>query len=520
VEQLSAADGLGPDERLAREFGDSMWDAEVFAGIDRIDSKVGINYIETEENAEGDRVLDSVLPRLVARVQRGAADLVAHGGSSRARCGLLAMCADAVRAANFLSLIWSGWDKHAAALQRLRAVKAAYRLVKAALRRAGPTAEDEGGDRAVFACEQAVASDREDSLRHSLEVAFTHTHFYMAQVYAQLGHVAAAASHIESTLARQVHAPGGEASLVHAIESSALDRLDWARNCLRLSEFHRNHRRWSDAAKCVAAARAMVAEEQLGVGIMRHSPPASGAAAAVTDAEHARWYGDLGERTRAECRVHWGHLHRDILRVARDREIGAVTEVDMLGPLGEVGPPRAHRCRRGSWDDILDQCSREAWGAALLGLPCGQEMVVLGVGGTTDRIHSINLSAVVLPREWSLGIDDLVRCLELARGPSRSEVAQAADPEDSATDDEADADEASPPRVDAFGDYLERATPRVEAAEASGLELELLLVKPAPWMLPPEVATFEAARDVFRVANQEYKDAMVRICSGHGPAAC
>jgi hypothetical protein len=153
-------------------------------------------------------------------------------------------------------------------------------------------------------------SDSTSEAVHQLESAYTHTLFYYAQIYASLGRREAAAKYIERTLTRQAAAveaaraaaaasgstsgtpatatPSAEEEDEKAAEadpftgmtpigmpshtpaspaSSGVDRLEWARNALRLTQLFVNKRLWAHAACCIAAAEVMLAwmvQEKLG----------------------------------------------------------------------------------------------------------------------------------------------------------------------------------------------------------------------------------------------------------------
>lgn len=445
--------------------------AEYSAAIDRVDTRLGINFIETEENAEGDRVLQTLIPRLVARVFR-ACQLVRHRWlTTRTRRlalrGALAMTCDVIRGANFLSMIWSGWGRHAGALNRLRLVKAAHNTVLRASRTvhnderridfagagggATPATASEStalgsgslppgvciDSHSAFAmelrpCKGTASSDAHSAgevkrLLRSLDVAVTHTCFYMAQVYGHLSLHNHSAMYVQRTLRRQVsgyrlvgeaepatdgdatpldaspaaeapspakseeeHAASASAGLLEsesAQQGADVDRVDWARNCLKLADYYRNRRRWAAASHCVAVARAMLAQAQRAAeaaGLAKASQPeplptqAEAAAASAggeagaedelaTHADVVAWRSEAGFRGRAESRVSWAHIHRDVLKVARDREIGRLVDADLLGPFGEEGPRLESRGRRSPRVRLCRRCERVAEAAVLAG---------------------------------------------------------------------------------------------------------------------------------------------------------
>ncbi|KAA0152544.1 hypothetical protein FNF29_03771 [Cafeteria roenbergensis] len=636
--ELGAPEGFEWGDMSAAQRSAAAACAELHAGVDRVDARLGINYIETEENAEGDRVLDTTLPRIVGRAWQ-AAQAVARGeGGAAARCGAAAMCADAARAANFLCLIWSGWGKHAAALGRLRAVKAAYNAVSRALKGAprpaaaaaaagggttaaasvdGDDSKEEskagGGEEESASAEGGPAdahracepesedwAGREAALVGSLEVAVTHTLFYATQVYTQLGRGDAAALHVERTLRRQVRdyttaaesrktkeaaaaaaeaaaatappasgAGGGGAdaatagsagparaggaqgaaiaSLLHAVEAEShgggLDRVDWARNCLKLAGVHRARRRWGAAAHCVAAARAMTAEAQRAAEAEGWSPSnqaggrAGGADGGAGDdgeepvaAAVAAWTGDAASRLLGECRTAWGDLHRDLLKVARDREIGLATDTDQLGPAGEVGAEASAsggKARAARERTAAQDCFAEAAAAVALAMPCGLEAAKAGPSAAAAAAREARsaaeagggaaeaaVAAVVGPKGAAKHALEAV--LAKAVGASRSEAAHQADPDDSGSDWEGDEEDGASgaERAAAAGAArrvrrpFEQFIARVRESVGSSPALLVPLVAESVVHEPPAITSFAPAREVFLVANAEYKVAV------------
>jgi hypothetical protein len=361
----SAAAGLDGAERAA------LCDALAVAH-----AQAGAAAVATDETGVGEAHLTTALPWLASRfeVSRAAATwrptvpmtsvaLGVHPPSSHlsqsAASSAEADAADgaaalplqhavrlataALTAASQLALVYSGWDNHARALRVLRVAKRVHRAARGAVTDATAT-ERVGAAAGVLA----------------LDDAYTHLVFYFAQVYGHLGCPAIAARYVERTLTRQLAADerGRDRE-----RGASLDRLEWARNALRLSEAHAVGARpnVAAAALCLAAADLMLGHVAAEAGGARAAADAPAVAAAVAGAGGAtgeaadllreppatppplppRAEGDAAEaaqraRTAAESALHWALLFESILRTAADRRTERDTDPTDAGGAAAV----------------------------------------------------------------------------------------------------------------------------------------------------------------------------------------
>lgn len=83
-----------------------------------------------------------------------------------------------------------------------------------------------------------------------LESAYTHTLFYFAQVYQQLGKAEISAQYCHVTLQRQLEAPD-------------LDPLDWSLHAAALSQYYMTERRFTMSRHCLASSEVMFAQAEV-----------------------------------------------------------------------------------------------------------------------------------------------------------------------------------------------------------------------------------------------------------------
>lgn len=226
----------------------------------------------------------------------------------------------------------------------------------------------------------------------SLDALYTHTLFYLAQVHGHLGQQALAHRYIEATLARQLReqayratpalplqqqqqqpadaavasietgvGDGGAADADAAAATSAIatpvaaaagglsavfavDRNEWVRNALRLSELYSGRAQWAAAAHCLAAADVVLHQAVQAVRRDASTAPGadgaaasgggggsatSGAAAGAGRSRDPCAQGNLADlpdamqRLYAELALHWARLYLECMRLGREREAAA-----------------------------------------------------------------------------------------------------------------------------------------------------------------------------------------------------
>lgn len=280
----------------------------------------GVIHIQTEENSAGEA---SLLQGVEWVKERLLGELL--GSADAPVVAIVEASCTAVEGCNYLALIYSGWDEPGRSLKYLRLAKAVFSAAARRLRSVSSDASDPSSPLSAAA--------------RTLDSLYTHVLFYYAQIYGKLGATAVAAGYIEQTLLRQLR---------EGSRGVGLDRTEWARNAMRISEFHRSRPRgWGAAAMCLAAADVVVAHA------CAESPDGAPEAAAAGDAGWWRKLPEALQRLLAESAVHWAQIYVGVLGEARDERLvaaagraeegaAAAATVSPAPPLGTVDcPPRA-----------------------------------------------------------------------------------------------------------------------------------------------------------------------------------
>ena len=369
----------------------------------------GVLHVQTEENGAGEKALlaglrwveDSLVNRL-----EGAhfSDLAATEA-----------CSSAIEACNYLALLYSGWDEPARSLRYLRISKAIFRAIT---RR--------------FRSLEGVDSKLLTAVR-TLDSMYTHALFYYAQIYGKLGATAIAAGYIQQTLLRQLREQSGHSYPIEstagysAVEPSGqiqgLDRLEWARNAMRISEYHLstcNEQGWCAAMHCLSAADIVVSvacAEVMRKGQSETPPVVAGPAAAPAAEPLWKQLPEALQRLLAESAVHWAQIYASVLGAAREQRLAAtdgLAEVSSVGsgdggastaplrPLGVVRlAPRAIKSDSGPGADAgevppsemidLDESDHEGASdevLATLAAPTGTEAVAVSPESNVSKAAS------------------------------------------------------------------------------------------------------------------------------------
>jgi hypothetical protein len=347
--------------------------------------KLGVNFVQTEENQTGEAHLVHAMGWLVQHfgVPREAVDfptvgraepegLSGLGGASPPSpstatplpfADAVALACAALEAVNYLALLYSGWGNHSRALRCLRVGKRIHARVRT-LQAAEPeaaAAEEEGTAAPSSAAASPLAAAHGAGLA-SLDSLYTHLLFYYAQVYGHLHVPEASARYVERTLSRQLaeqvaadedHAAAAAARAAasasqsegpdwHSGSSAAsLDKVEWTRNVLRLAEYHVGKRAWRAAAICCWAAEGMLgkliaAEEEKKRATAGDRGAAGSAAALVAggDPSSSTPLPEAVSRLLAESATHWGLLYEAMLRIARERDMRRAMRAEMRARTG------------------------------------------------------------------------------------------------------------------------------------------------------------------------------------------
>lgn len=183
----------------------------------------------------------------------------------------LLLAADLLYSCNFQCLLLSGWAKHNSCARRLRIAKAAYSGALHATRtllglgdspslRLSPSFPS----LSIFLLPEDVPPLIQGPLE-AVHALFTHTLFYCAQSFGNLGRPDKSARYVEATLQRQLDLCAGTVKLPPAAEVrneyeqlTDINCLEWAKNAVRLSEYYVGNCEWVAAAHCLTAADVMI----------------------------------------------------------------------------------------------------------------------------------------------------------------------------------------------------------------------------------------------------------------------
>uniref|UniRef100_A0A665URZ0 KIF-binding protein n=1 Tax=Echeneis naucrates TaxID=173247 RepID=A0A665URZ0_ECHNA len=200
----------------ARELdhGDSR-DGLRAAKLGVVEYYLGINHVETEELSAGQEHLMNCIKQLEkCRVSSENVSLFIH-----------------VR--NQLGIIWAGRDETDTAQGFLETAESIYQRY---MKEDGspPTDMTE-----YFTTEEKLLTHQERTKR--FELAYTHTMYYLAQVYQNLGETERAATYCHSTLQRQ-------------LQLNQFNPIEWALNAATLSQYYITKGRYLEGRHCLAAA--------------------------------------------------------------------------------------------------------------------------------------------------------------------------------------------------------------------------------------------------------------------------
>ncbi|XP_062851445.1 KIF-binding protein [Trichomycterus rosablanca] len=180
-----------------------------------IDYYLGVNHIETEELSAGEEYLMNCMK------------LLEQCSVTRENVSLF------IQVRNQLGILWAGRDETEKAQGFLETAESIYvRYVK------------EDGQPPLdlvdfFVPEEDAPSQQERTRR--FEMAYTHTLYYLAQVYKNLEQFERAGRYCHSTLQRQ-------------LQFNQFTPLEWAINAATLSQYYITKTRYTEARHCLAAA--------------------------------------------------------------------------------------------------------------------------------------------------------------------------------------------------------------------------------------------------------------------------
>ncbi|CAL1603939.1 unnamed protein product [Knipowitschia caucasica] len=212
--QEEAVDGLRQDVSTEALCGDSCEGMRV-AKLAAVEYYLGVNHIDTEELPAGQEHLGNCISMLEkCTVTSFNVSLIIH-----------------VR--NQLGILWAGYDETEKAQDFLEVAESNYHHYM----------KDDGSppiDMTDYFCAEENMLTHQERVRR-FELAYTHTMYYLAQVYKNLGQTERAATYCHSTLQRQ-------------LKLNQYNPMEWALNAATLSQYYITKGRYLEGRHCLSAA--------------------------------------------------------------------------------------------------------------------------------------------------------------------------------------------------------------------------------------------------------------------------
>ncbi|TNN52634.1 KIF1-binding [Liparis tanakae] len=185
------------------------------AKLGAVEYYLGVNHVDTEELSAGQEHLMTCMK------------LLERCGVSSENVSLF------IHVRNQLGILSAGWDETEAAQGFLETAESIYQRY---LKEDGspPTDMTE-----YFTTEENLLTHQERTKR--FELAYTHTMYYLAQVYKNLGETERAATYCHSTLQRQ-------------LKLNQFSPMEWALNAATLSQYYITKGQYMEGRHCLSAA--------------------------------------------------------------------------------------------------------------------------------------------------------------------------------------------------------------------------------------------------------------------------
>ncbi|KAL3065333.1 hypothetical protein OYC64_015498 [Pagothenia borchgrevinki] len=185
------------------------------AKLGAVEYYLGVNHVDTEELSAGQEHLMNCMKLLgKCRVSSENVSLFIH-------------------ARNQLGILWAGRDETETAQGFLETAESIYQRY---MKEDGSPPTDMAD---YFSTEENQLTHQERTKR--FELAYTHTMYYLAQVYKNLGETERAAIYCHSTLQRQ-------------LKLNQFNPMEWALNAATLSQYYITKGRYMEGRHCLSAA--------------------------------------------------------------------------------------------------------------------------------------------------------------------------------------------------------------------------------------------------------------------------
>lgn len=212
--QEEAVDGQRQDVFAEGLCGDSASGMRV-AKLAAVEYYLGVNHVDTEELSAGQEHLGNCMGLL---------------DKCRVSCYNVSLY---IHVRNQLGILWAGRDETETAQGFLETAESIYQQYM----------KEDGGPpfdmTEYFSTEENMLTHQERTRR--FELAYTHTMYYLAQVYKNLGETERAAAYCHSTLQRQ-------------LKLNQYNPMEWALNAATLSQYYITKGRYMEGRHCLSAA--------------------------------------------------------------------------------------------------------------------------------------------------------------------------------------------------------------------------------------------------------------------------
>ena len=181
--------------------------------------QLGKNYVDCDETSSGGEFLEKSY-KLLSKVE-----------------DKVVMTTCCILVCHQLAVMWASRSEHEKALNQLLDAKTMYEAYSGPLY---PLGEHE----LLSGLQDALSEDKRKGRFESLH---THTLYYLAQTYGNLGKPALSANYCHTTLGRQ-------------ILSKQYDAIEWSLNCATLSQYYLNTDNYRQARHCLASSEHVLME--------------------------------------------------------------------------------------------------------------------------------------------------------------------------------------------------------------------------------------------------------------------
>ncbi|XP_029001027.1 KIF-binding protein [Betta splendens] len=265
------------EDGLARLSGDSPAGLRA-AKLGAVEYYLGVNHVDTEELSAGQEHLTNCMKLLD-------------------RCGVSSQNVSLfIHVRNQLGILWAGREEMETAQGYLETAESIY---KDYMKEDGspPTDMTE-----YFTTEENLLTHQERTKR--FELAYTHTMYYLAQVYKNLEQTERAATYCQSTLQRQ-------------LQLNQFSPMEWALNAATLSQYYITKGRYMEGRHCLSAATVVS-------GLAGEVPSEAAARESETESERREQL----RQKRAEIARCWIKYCRNLLQDARKLLEDNIGELD------------------------------------------------------------------------------------------------------------------------------------------------------------------------------------------------